>query len=89
MRRRTLGRIGTATMLAAGAMTTAFVVSPGTASACSQSIQPLNPYLDTCGIPSGPPIVRGGSPSAGAIIACRDKPGCLSYVINGGPGYYP
>lgn len=86
MRRRTLTRLGAAAMMVAGALTSAFVVSPGTANACSQYIQPLNPYLNTCGIPSKPPVVRGGSPSAGAIIACRDIPGCLSAVVNGGPG---
>lgn len=86
MRRRTLTRLGAATVMAAGALTTAALVSPGPANACSQYIQPYNPYVDTCGIPSGPPIVRGGSPSAGAIIACRNIPGCLSAVVNGGPG---
>jgi hypothetical protein len=86
MGRRTLTRMGMATVVAAGALTTALAVSPGTANACSQYIQPYNPYIDTCGIPSGPPVVRGGSPSAGSIIACRGIPGCLSAVVNGGPG---
>lgn len=33
-----------------------------------------------------PPAAIGGAPSAGAIIACRDVPGCLSNIVNG-PGY--
>jgi hypothetical protein len=57
----------------------------GTASACSQYIQPLNPYLQTCGIPNAPVTIPGQSPGAGAIIACRGIPGCLSAVVNG-PG---
>lgn len=86
MSRRTITRLGAATMMAAGALSVAVLASPGTANACSQYIQPYNPYVDTCGIPSGPPVVRGGSPSAGSIIACRGIPGCLSAVVNGGPG---
>jgi hypothetical protein len=86
MSRRTITRLGATTMMAAGALSVAVLASPGTANACSQYIQPYNPYVDTCGIPSGPPVVRGGSPSAGSIIACRGIPGCLSAVVNGGPG---
>lgn len=87
MRRRTLTRVGTATFVAAGAVGVAVAIAPGTASACVQYVQPYNPFIQTCGIPNNPPVVRGASPGAGAIIACRDVPGCLSYVVNGGPGF--
>ena len=71
--------------MAAGALSTAIVVSPGTASACSQFIQPYNPYIQTWAEFRRSPVVRGASPGAGAIIACRNIPGCLSAVVNGGP----
>lgn len=87
MRRRSLTRLGTATVMAAGALGLAAAVAPGTASACVQYIQPFDPWVQTCGIPNNPPVVRGASPGAGAIIACREIPGCLSYVVNGGPGF--
>jgi hypothetical protein len=71
-------------MLAVGA---GVLVGAGSASAdsCSQFIQPFNPYIQTCGIPNQPVTVPGSSPGAGAIIACRNIPGCLSQVVNG-PG---
>lgn len=87
--RRTLLGIGSAMGFAAGSLAVAagVMAGAGTASAepCSQYIQPLNPFLQTCGIPNDPPVVPGASPGAGAIIACRGIPGCLSYVVNG-PG---
>lgn len=77
------------TAAAAAAVLTPIAVAPGSASAapCSMYIEPFNPWLQTCGIPNNPPVVPGASPGAGAIIACREIPGCLSYVVNGGPGY--
>jgi hypothetical protein len=91
--RRTLLAIGSAVTFGAGALAVATGIAVGagvgmgTASAapCSQFIQPLNPYLQTCGIPNAPVTVPGSSPGAGAIIACRNIPGCLSQVVNG-PG---
>jgi hypothetical protein len=87
--RQTLVAIGSAAGLGVGALAVAagIMVGSGTASAdsCSQYIQPLNPYLQTCGIPNQPVTVPGSSPGAGAIIACRGIPGCLSQVVNG-PG---
>jgi hypothetical protein len=81
--------IGSAVTFGAGVLMVAagVLAGSGTASAapCSQSIQPLNPYLQTCGIPNQPVTVPGSSPGAGAIIACRNIPGCLSQVVNG-PG---
>jgi hypothetical protein len=87
--RQTLVAIGSAAGFGVGALAVAagIMVGSGTASAdsCSQYIQPLNPYLQTCGIPNQPVTVPGSSPGAGAIIACRGIPGCLSQVVNG-PG---
>jgi hypothetical protein len=77
------GVMATSALAAAIAMATPST----TVTACSMSIQPLNPFQQTCGIPNNPPVVRGAAPSAGAIIGCRHDPGCLSYVVNGGPGY--
>ena len=73
-----------------GMFLAAALAVPATAAAqpgCGDTIQPLNPFVQTCGIPNAPPVVPGASPGAGAIIACRGIPGCLSYVVNGGPGY--
>jgi hypothetical protein len=85
--RHTLLVIGSAVTFGAGALAMGIGLGVGTASAapCTQSIQPLNPYLQTCGIPNQPVTVPGASPGAGAIIACRNQPGCLSQVVNG-PG---
>ena len=85
---RRLFTAASATVMATGALAAAFAMAAPstTVNACSMSIQPLNPFLQTCGIPNQPPAAVGGSPGAGAIIACRDHPGCLSYVVNGGPG---
>ena len=87
--RHTLFVIGSGVMFGAGtlAIGTGLATGAGTASAapCVQQIQPLNPYLQTCGIPNQPVTVPGSSPGAGAIIACRNQPGCLSQVVNG-PG---
>jgi hypothetical protein len=87
--RHPLLAIGSAVTFGAGALAvaTSVMVGSGTAAAapCSQFIEPYNPYLQTCGIPNQPVTVPGASPGAGAIIACRDIPGCLSQVVNG-PG---
>ena len=87
--RRTFLACGAAATVGAGMLgaTSAVVLGAGTASAapCVQSIQPYNPYLQTCGIPNAPVTVPGQAPGAGAIIACRGIQGCLSQVVNG-PG---
>jgi hypothetical protein len=87
--RRAFVTAGFATLMATGALAAGLATSsPSTTVAgCSMSVEPLDPFQQTCGIPNKPPVVRGASPGAGAIIACRDHPGCLSYVVNGGPGY--
>lgn len=91
MSSRRLMALASAAFAGAGTLAAAVTIAaaPGVASAepCVQFIQPFNPYLQTCGIPNNPPAVRGASPGAGAIIACRNIPGCLSSVVNGGPGY--
>jgi hypothetical protein len=87
--RRAFVTAGFATLIATGALAAGLATSSPTTtvSGCSMEIQPLNPFQQTCGIPNDPPVVRGAAPSAGAIIGCRHDPGCLSYVVNGGPGY--
>jgi hypothetical protein len=86
---RRLATAASAVLMGAGALVAAMGVAaaPATADSCQMYIQPFNPFLQTCGIPNDPPVVRGASPGAGAIIACRNIPRCLSYVVNGGPGY--
>ena len=44
---------------------------------------PYDPYHQTCGIPNQIPTAPGQAPGAGAIIACRNIPGCLSQAVNG------
>jgi hypothetical protein len=46
---------------------------------CVNGVVPLNPYMVNCNLP---PRVRGQAPDAGAIIACRGVPACLSYFVN-------
>lgn len=82
VRRTSAIALGVGSLAAAASM----FLGAGTANAgCNQFIQPGNPYTNTCGIQGGSPSAIGGSPSAGAIIACRGIPGCLSYAVNG-PG---
>lgn len=56
---------------------------PDVSAACDMNIVPYDPYHQTCGIPNQIPTAPGQSPGAGAIIACRNIPGCLSQVVNG------
>lgn len=87
---RRIATIGSAAVMGLGAFAAAAGIAAAPAAdaaPCSQFIQPYNPYIQTCGIPNKPPVVGGASPGAGAIIACRNIPGCLSSVVNGGPGY--
>ncbi|BBX28012.1 hypothetical protein [Mycolicibacterium alvei] len=64
-------------------------VSPGPAETradpCVNGVIPWNPYVVNCNLQPRPPRVRGSAPDAGAIIACRDRPGCLAWYINGPP----
>lgn len=51
---------------------------------CVNGVVPWNPYVVNCNLPvRNIPKVRGAAPDAGAIIACHDKPGCLSWYVNG------
>lgn len=55
------------------------------AAPCVNGVIPWNPYVVNCNLQPRPPRVRGSAPDAGAIIACRDRPGCLAWYINGPP----
>jgi hypothetical protein len=50
---------------------------------CVNGVIPWNPYVVNCNLPKRLPRVRGAAPDAGAIIACRDHPGCLAWYVNG------
>jgi hypothetical protein len=50
---------------------------------CVNGVIPWNPFVVNCNLPPRGPRIRGAAPDAGAIIACRDRPGCLSWYVNG------
>lgn len=61
---------------------------------CVDGVIPLNPYVVNCNLPARGNHIVGAAPDAGAIIACRHQPTCLSYYVNypGSlvvPGYRP
>jgi hypothetical protein len=61
---------------------------------CTNGVVPLNPYVVNCGLPPRKTQVIGAAPDAGALIACRHNPICLSYYVNYPgtlivPGYRP
>lgn len=69
---------------AAGLVVLEAATTPETAAvACDMNVVPWDPYHQTCGIPNAIPSAPGQSPGAGAIIACRDHPGCLAQAVNG------
>jgi hypothetical protein len=77
-------------------MTLAPVATPPAAAApgCTNGIVPLNPYVTNCNLPPRKSQVIGAAPDAGALIACRHSPICLSYYVNYPgvlivPGYRP
>ena len=92
---RTLG-FAAATLAAAalsGVSVPAIAVADN--ASCINGVFPLNPYVPNCNLPprSGPQVI-GAAPDAGALIACRHNPICLSYYVNypGAlmvPGYHP
>ncbi|CAN5855325.1 hypothetical protein BH09ACT7_BH09ACT7_42560 [soil metagenome] len=53
------------------------------AAPCVNGVIPLNPYVQNCNLPPRGNRVRGAAPDAGAIIACRHNPWCLSDYVNG------
>lgn len=55
---------------------------PASAQPCVDGVIPWNPYIVNCNLPPRGPRIRGAAPDAGAIIACRDKPGCLAWYVN-------
>ncbi|MDT5236644.1 MAG: hypothetical protein QOD36_1068 [Mycobacterium sp.] len=77
-----------------GAAALAFVIAPTvlfgqssaapTAQPCYNGVLPWGPYVPSCTLP-GPQgtKIRGSAPDANAIIACRNRPGCLSWYVNG------
>jgi hypothetical protein len=58
-------------------------MTQASAQPCVDGVIPWNPYVVNCNLPARAPRVRGAAPDAGAIIACRDHPGCLSWYVNG------
>jgi hypothetical protein len=66
------------TVLASG--TTA---PPAQARPCYNGVVPGNPYVPSCTLPGPQHKIRGSAPDANAIIACKNRPGCLSWYING------
>jgi hypothetical protein len=49
-------------------------------------LQGVGAYTTNCDLVVTPPPAIGAAPSAGAIIACRGIPGCLSDFVNS-PGW--
>ena len=83
-----------ARLIITGAAAAAFVITPSVliehdtavadqAQPCINGVSPGNPYIQNCNLPPRRPQVRGAAPDAGAIIACRNWPGCLSWYVNG------
>ena len=70
--------------LAAAALTAALPSATATAAPpdCVNGIIPLNPYVVNCNLPPRGNQVIGAAPDAGAVIACRHNPQCISYYVN-------
>lgn len=51
-------------------------------------LQIVGAYTSNCDLVVQPPVAPGAAPEAGAIIACRGLPGCLSYWVNQPGGNY-
>jgi hypothetical protein len=49
---------------------------------CINGVIPGNPYVVNCNLPARNRPAIGAAPDAGAIIACKGIPGCLSYYVN-------
>lgn len=45
-------------------------------------LEGLGAYTTNCDLTVTPPAAIGAAPSAGAIVACRNIPGCLSEFVN-------
>ncbi len=92
------GLAATALAIAPAAAVTDALAPPSAAvasgSECVNGVLPLNPYVINCNLPARGPQIVGAAPDAGAIIACRHSPTCLSYYVNYPgklvvPGYRP
>jgi hypothetical protein len=59
---------------------------PGGQGGLLVGMQVLGAYTDNCDLRVQPPPAIGAAPSAGAIIACRNLPGCLPMFVNN-PGW--
>jgi hypothetical protein len=80
-------------LIVSGAAVAAFlIVTPAlfsqtmpeaSAQPCVNGVIPWNPYVVNCNLPPRQVRVPGAAPDAGAIIACRNHPGCLSWYVNG------
>ncbi|KDF02249.1 hypothetical protein Y900_025770 [Mycolicibacterium aromaticivorans JS19b1 = JCM 16368] len=93
LRMRRVALLGIATALTA-ALAPVGVASANSGSDCTNGVVPLNPYVVNCGLPARGNHTIGAAPDAGAIIACRHSPICLSYYVNYPgtlivPGYRP
>ncbi len=80
--------------LPVSALLTAGAPSAAAETGCTNGVVPLNPYVVNCNLPDRGSQVIGAAPDAGAIIACRHSPICLSYYVNYPgtlvvPGYRP
>jgi hypothetical protein len=72
-----------AAFLIAGPALFSHMTAQASAQPCVNGVIPWNPYVVNCNLPPRLPHIRGAAPDAGAIIACRDHPGCLSWYVNG------
>jgi len=70
----------------APALTDVFTPPPADVAAgpqsCVNGVIPLNPYVVNCNLPQRKKQVIGAAPDAGALIACRHNPQCISYYVN-------
>ncbi len=92
-------KVRTRRVMMAGAAALIALASVGVAPAaaapdCINGVYPLNPYVVNCNLPARGNRAIGAAPDAGAIIACRHNPICLSYYVNYPgtlivPGYRP
>ena len=77
------GALAAAAALIAAPQLISYPVTTAVAAPCVNGVIPLNPYVQNCNLPPRGSRVRGAAPDAGALIACRDNPWCLSYYVNG------
>lgn len=98
-RRVMMAGIATAALTVALAPAVVGALAPPSASvasgsSCVNGVVPLNPYVVNCNLPARGNQIAGAAPDAGAIIACRNQPSCLSAYVNYPgtlvvPGYRP